>query len=338
MKPPFITIVIPTLNEQDYIIGTLVELSASAEGFEHEIIVADGGSTDDTRRLVRDYAERHAQPIRLIDNPARLQAAAVNLAAREADPRATILLRADAHCAYPPGFVSVTVTALLTMEAQSVVVPMIATEDKGAGTYQEAVALAQNSRLGNGGSSHRDGRAGSAFVDHGHHAAFDIGFFRELGGYDESFITNEDAEYDARVIAAGGRIWMIRAGEIQYFPRSSPGKLARQYFGYGRGRCATIIKHRMQPKPRQMAPLAIFLVMALSLLSLPLCVFSLATVLGYVGLTLVYALGISGSRTSRSATAFKTCSALMIMHNAWGAGFMAGLVGHFAIRKGVSGT
>lgn len=331
MSGPFVTIVVPTLNEQDCIIGTLEDLSSSAASLDHEIIVADGGSTDDTCRLVRTLAAQSGSVIRLIHNPKRIQSAAVNLAAREADGRATILLRADAHCVYPRGFVPMTVEALSTNAAQSVVVPMFTVGDEDS--YQQCVAIAQNSKLGNGGSAHRDGGTPSGFVDHGHHAAFDLEFFRSIGGYDESFKNNEDAEYDVRVAQAGGRIWMAREAEINYLPRRSPSALAKQYFGYGRGRCATIMKHRVRPKARQMAPLVIFVTMVLSLASLPVCMISLLPIIGYVGLALLYSAKITAGLPVRGAAALQVCSALVIMHNAWGAGFIAGLVDHFRRPK-----
>lgn len=329
MSGIFVTVVIPALNEREYIIGTLDEIISGASAYEHEVIVADGGSTDGTQALVEAYAGEHPS-VRLIDNPKRLQAAAVNFASRRADARTVVLVRADAHCSYPPGFVSKVVDALLENSAQSVVVPMFTVGD--AGTFQEAVALAQNSKLGNGGSAHRDSDTPSGWVDHGHHAAFDLAFFKSLGGYDESFVTNEDAEYDVRVAAAGGRVWMNRGAEINYYPRRTPLSLAKQYFGYGRGRAGTILKHGVRPKARQMAPLAIFCTTAASVALSPVCGFSLLPLFGYLGLCLLYALKICAGKGLRGRRAFQVFSAFVIMHNAWGAGFVSGCLSK-AVRR-----
>jgi succinoglycan biosynthesis protein ExoA len=161
----------------------------------------------------------------------------------------TLLVRADAHAGYGADFVATCVAALRRHGATAVVVPM---RTIGASGLQRAIAAVQNSRLGNGGSAHRIGGR-SGFVDHGHHAAFDRAFFQRIGGYDETFAHNEDAEFDERARRNGGRIWMCADATIDYFPRSRLRPLARQYFKHGAGRARTLLKHRLRPRPRQMA-------------------------------------------------------------------------------------
>ena len=129
-----------------------------------------------------------------------------------------MLLRADAHADYPPGFVAAVTEALAQPGVTSVVVPM---RTVGVTPFQRAVAAAQNSRLGNGGSAHRGGGGPSGPVEHGHHAAFDRDAFLRLGGYDERFTHNEDAEHDVRATRAGGLVWMCREAPVTYFPRAT---------------------------------------------------------------------------------------------------------------------
>ena len=69
--------------------------------------------------------------------------------------------------------------------ADSVVVSMAT---KGVGAFQKATAFAQNSKLGNGGSKHREGAEGH-WTDHGHHALMRVEAFRAVGGYDETSAT-----------------------------------------------------------------------------------------------------------------------------------------------------
>ncbi len=84
-----------------------------------------------------------------------------------------------------------------------------------------------------------------------------IASFEVVGGYDETFSHNEDAELDYRLRKAGFRIWMTDKTRMIYYPRASVGSLFLQYLGYGRGRAKNILKHGHLPSPRQMLPLIV---------------------------------------------------------------------------------
>lgn len=320
MRPEFVSIVVPVLNEEAYIERTLDSLALN-DG-EYEILVIDGGSTDRTREIVQRAAAADPR-IRLVGNPGRLQACAMNLAARVADPRAKTLVRADAHCGYPADFARTVASALRRTGAQSVVVPMYTVG--GETCFQNAVAAAQNSRLGNGGSAHRVGGRPSGWVDHGHHAGFDREFFEKLGGYDESFATNEDAEYDVRVHKAGGRVWMETSAACAYHPRKTPISLARQYFGYGKGRAKTVQKHKVRPKVRQMVPVAAFAGSVLGLAISPFSLLGLLIPFGYAALCLAFGIH-EARRTGGGRCEAGMGAAFMIMHMAWAIGFVRGML------------
>lgn len=51
-----ISVVVPTLNEEDYLRETLE--SVRAQDVEHELIVIDGGSDDDTVEIAEEYADK----------------------------------------------------------------------------------------------------------------------------------------------------------------------------------------------------------------------------------------------------------------------------------------
>ncbi len=327
---PFVTIVVPVLDEAGYIAPCLASLLGQWPPEACEILVLDGGSRDATRAIVAALAERHPA-IRLHHNPARIQSAAINLAARLADPRATILVRADAHALYPPDFVVRCVAALAERGATSVVVPM---RTRGAGSgggrgMQHAIAAAQSSRLGNGGAAHRLG-ATSGFVGHGHHAAFDRAFFRALGGYDESFTHNEDAEFDVRALAAGGRIWMCADAAVVYFPRDRLTGLARQYFRHGAGRARTLCKHHLMPRPRQIIPVALLAGCLAGLATAPFAPELAATALAYPAACLAWGAGLALRR--RDGRLLGGGAALLTMHLAWASGLLTGFVKNRAAR------
>lgn len=324
---PFVTIAMPALDEERYIERAVLSIVPEAGTVDYELLVLDGGSADATPRIVRDLAARNPR-IRLVPNEGRLQSAAVNKAATIGDPRAAFLVRADCHADYPPNFVAHCVAELVARDAASVVVPMRTT---GTTCFQKAVAAAQNSRLGNGGSAHR--RAAAArYVDHGHHAAFRRSAFVAAGGYDEGFTHNEDAELDVRLGRAGGRIWLAADMPVRYFPRSSVSALARQYYNHGRGRASTLLKHRLRPKLRQLLPPTAIL---LGLLGLLLSVVDWRFLI-------VPSLYVSGALLAGSLLAVRTATpcavasglAALVMHAAWAAGFMGRIARQWLPRPG----
>jgi glycosyltransferase involved in cell wall biosynthesis len=55
---PFVSVIIPTLNEEKYIESTLKSLRNQDYKGKYEIIVADGMSKDDTVKIARKYADK----------------------------------------------------------------------------------------------------------------------------------------------------------------------------------------------------------------------------------------------------------------------------------------
>ena len=319
MEKPFVTIAMPALNEERYIGRALLSLRRIPDEIEYEILVLDGGSTDYTRPIVEMFSQADPR-IRLVPNERRIQAAAINRAASVADPRSRYILRADCHADYPPGFVQSCLDALEQSGAASVVVRM---ETVGATCFQKAVATAQNSRLGNGGSAHRTAGA-SRFVDHGHHALIRRDVFLALGGYDESFSHNEDAEFDLRLREAGWPIWLNAAAAVGYYPRSTIASLARQYFLHGRGRAKTVAKHRMMPKPRQLLPPLVVGIGLLALLASPVEPYLLLVPLAYVAAALLA--GAVLAVRNASACSVGSGLAALVMHTSWAVGFTSTLL------------
>jgi succinoglycan biosynthesis protein ExoA len=306
-------IVIPCLNEASYLEPLIQQLEPTLKELTATLVVVDGGSTDGTR----DIAKRLAQSLpnlHILDNPRRIQAAAINLAVETFGLEHDYLIRIDAHGTYPHDYCRVLVEEALATEADSVVVAM---QTVGFGLFQKATAVAQNSVLGNGGAKHRAG-AESHWVDHGHHALMRISAFRAVGGYDENFNANEDAECDYRLNKAGYRIWMTARTSMIYYPRASAPLLFKQYFRYGRGRARNFLKHRSRPSLRQMIPLMVapvavgaFLAAVTWIAAVPVVLWA-AACLGY---------GAWMALGQRNPYGPLAAVSAMIMHFAWSAGF-----------------
>jgi succinoglycan biosynthesis protein ExoA len=307
--------IIPCLNEELYLEALVRKLVRDCEALAMRIVIADGGSQDRTPDIARKLAEEYSNVVYL-HNPRRLQSAAVNLAVATYGDEADLLIRLDAHSDYPEHYCQTLIEEQLASGAASVVVAM---DTVGTGVFQHAVAVAQNSKLGNGGSSHRTVGGAGQWVDHGHHALMRIDAFREVGGYDENFSHNEDAELDIRLTQAGYKIWLTGKTALTYYPRSSPIPLFRQYYNFGKGRARTILKHRIMPRVRQMVPTAVAPAILLALLTPVFCIAAVPLVL-WAALCLGYGVAL-GIKKRSSSVAILTGIAAMLMHAGWSFGF-----------------
>lgn len=316
-----ILLVVPCLNEAQHLPALMPALLGQLDAGDL-LVVADGGSTDGSRAIIESLARADPR-LHLLANPAKRQSAGVNLAVRAFGADIRWLLRVDAHCGYPVQFIGTLLDAAARERADCVVVPMTTT---GTVCFQRAVAAAQNSRLGTGGSAHRHVGEGR-WVDHGHHALMDLTAFRHVGGYDESFSHNEDAELDLRLVGYGARLWLEPAAAIIYYPRRSAGSLWRQYLGYGGGRARTQQRHSERMKLRQKLPLMVAPAVLLGItgmlattfsghsawlvLAIPLCIWAAACI------TTGMLLAIRG----RQRCIVLAGPAAMVMHAAWSCGY-----------------
>jgi rSAM/selenodomain-associated transferase 2 len=87
-----ISIITPVLNEEDMIIPFLNHLAGLSGSFE--LIVVDGGSTDSTCAVVRDYAGRFPAPLHLLLTPAG-RSGQMNAGAQAAEGEILLFLHVD---------------------------------------------------------------------------------------------------------------------------------------------------------------------------------------------------------------------------------------------------
>jgi hypothetical protein len=225
----------------------------------------------------------------------------------------------DVHCEYAVDYVRRCVEVLERTGADNV---GGAQRARATTPFQRAVCAALESPLGVGGASYRaSGREG--FVDTVYLGAFRRRVFEQVGLYDPRAVTNEDAELNQRIHAAGGRVYLSREIVVHYAPRDSARRLARQYYGYGRGRARTLLKHRGLLSLRPMIPFLMVVVgtalVATSRLH-PLAPLALGA---YAALT-----GVEAVRVGRNlgAAGIATVWGIFpLLHVAHGVGFATGL-------------
>jgi GT2 family glycosyltransferase len=184
--------------------------------------------------------------------------------------------------------------------------------------FQSVVATAMRSMIGVGASKfHTGGEAGPA--DTVYLGTFKKSAILQAGGFDEKYIRAQDWELNHRLRLNGGVIWFDPRLEVTYRPRDTFGKLAKQYFEYGRWRRAVSREHKGTINYRYLAPPIALIINSLSLLTgiflntiffIPALVYLVAIILS----SLIIGKGVYQK--------ISLPSVLITMHMSWGFGFL----------------
>ena len=198
-----------------------------------------------------------------------------------------MIVRMDVHCEYAPDYVENCVDVLERTGADNV---GGSPRCRGESPFQKAVCAALRSPLGAGGAPQWNPN-NEGFV---HSVPFGA-LRREKSSCPSAAstaraVTNEDAELNQRLIAAGRRVYLSPDIVFSYFPRASVGGLVRQYFRYGQGRARTLVKHRQLLNPRPALPFGAVVVALVTAALAPRAALGLGSL--YAVATLVEALRV----------------------------------------------
>jgi len=317
---PTVTVVIPMRNEAGWIARCVESVLASElpPGVSIEVLVLDGNSTDDSPAIVAGMAARDGR-IRLLSNPARLQAAAFNVGLAAA--RGEYLVRMDAHSTYAPDYIAECLRLLESTAAGNVGGVQQAT---GSSWLTRAIATAVSSRFAAGDAQYRNATA-PGFTDTVYLGAWRTATVRELGGMRPDWAVNEDYEMNVRLRASGRTVYLSPTIRSTYQVRSSLPRLARQYARYGFWKVRTLLEHPASLRWRQLVAPAF----VLSILLTPWLVSRFGT-WGLSHLVLYAAASTIASVFVARRAGMMLLPLLplvfLIIHCSWGCGFLAGLV------------
>jgi len=320
----------PVLNEAGYVESAIRSVLEQDYSGPVEVVLALGPSHDGTRAIVERMAAADAR-IRLIENPGMDIPIGLNLAIKAA--KYPDIIRVDAHTELAPGYTTRGVDDLERTGAASVGGIMVATGEPG---FQAAVARAYNSRFGLGGGAYHGSAAVAGPAESAYLGVMRADALAEVGGFDETLRRGEDWELNYRFRQAGRIVWLDPELRVKYWPRSTPAKLARQFFATGVWRAELVRRLGSRNPLRFFAPPVLVIATVLSIIAIPLHATGLLHgILGwiialvylgpvlYVGLLIVAALTSAGSLADR----LRFMAVIAIMHFSWGTGFLRGFIG-----------
>ena len=226
-----LSVIVPIYQEEKYISKCIDSmLSQDYPKDDLEIILVDGMSKDRTREIVAAYTAKYPF-IRMIDNPERIAPCAMNRGIKEA--KGDVIMRLDAHVYYPKNYFSLLVEKLNELPGAENVGALCNTLPVNDSITAQSIAAVLSSSFGMGNSHFRVGADKEMEVDTVPFGCFHRSIFDKVGLYDEELVRNQDDELNARIIKAGGKIYLIPQLVCEYYARDTAKKVYKMFYQYG---------------------------------------------------------------------------------------------------------
>jgi len=322
MKSPLVSVIIPCYNEEATIGGLLHAIhQQTLPTTDVEVVIADGMSTDRTRERIAGFQKAHPELIiKLVDNTKRIIPAALNLALENATGE--FIVRMDGHTLPAADYLEKCIQALVAGKGENV--GGVLEVKPGRDTWiAKSIALAAVHPLGVGDAHYRRATAATE-ADTVAFGSFRRSLVEKIGNFDETLLVNEDYEFNTRIRASGGRIWIDPGIRAVYYSRPDLKSLARQYFSYGYWKFKMLQRYPGTIRWRQaLPPVFVFGLLMLLLLS---AFWNFARIVFAAAIILYLFILIVGSikpaiKTKQPLTIIGIPLAIATMHVSWGSGF-----------------
>lgn len=318
-----VSVIMPVRNEALFIRRSLGALLGQTYPKRlMEVIVADGMSTDATRKTIIEIAASSEIPIVIVDNPKLIAPTGLNCALEKAS--GDIVIRVDGHCEVDSRFVENCVAILQSGTADGVGGPI---ETVGDSRRAKAIALAMSSTFGVGGAAFRTINDREMYTDTVAFPGYTKEILLKAGAFNEELVRNQDDEYNYRIRKLGGRILLSPNIRSRYYSRSSFRSLIRQYFEYGYWKVRILQLHPGQMSFRQFVPFTFVVTLILLTLLSFFSVLGRWVLLGLAGSYLLanFAASLYTARSKIDAIPLLSLSYLLL-HFSYGFGSLVGLI------------
>ena len=314
-----VSIVIPMMNEAHNIAAALSAVVANRYPRERmEVIVVDGGSTDDTLSVVRSFSDKLRLKVIVEQGCTVYRALNIALAASVGD----VFVRVDARSVIPTNYIS---ACLKNLSQAGVKCVGGVQEQYGVNPTGEAIAIATGHPLGVGGAAFRLGKQ-SGYVDTVYLGCYPKSVFQEIGQYDDDGrVVSEDSMFNKRLRDQGGKIFLDHTLRVKYPAKSSLAALVRQYFTYGGAKAHVWLKYRALTSSRQIIPIFFLLATVITALAgvwwPPALLLLAAVLLPYAVLVISVSFHVLHKRR-RLDLLGRLILAFIAIHFAWPIGFI----------------
>lgn len=232
-KKPFVSALLVTRNEQTYIEQAMLSLiNQTYPRDRYEIIVIDGGSSDQTlsivERLLTEYRTESFE-IKCFDNPKQILASGWNIGIKAA--KGDFVIRIDAHAKAESDIIEKSVDTLMSIPDAVCVGGRLVT--KSIEGNDEIVSKVLSSPFGVGNSLFRVSSV-PGYADTAVYGLYRKDIFEKVGYFNEHYARNQDIELHARIKKAGYKFYFNPGIVTTYYARNTVPRMMRQAFGNGK--------------------------------------------------------------------------------------------------------
>ena len=252
-----VSIIVPVYNEEAYILELLHSILDQTFPLNSiELIVVDGGSTDESTRLAEEFCSKNDIKLNIIHNPHRITPISVNMGLTEAT--GNYLIISTAHGWFESDFIKSGVMLLESSGPDVMGVGgIVNTKIAGKGFWEDRIRELMSSRFGVGGGF-RSGldTEGPRYASTVPKPMYRREVLKYIGYYDPSMVRNHDLDFNYRLIKSGFHLLQDDSIKSGYYARPTPIKLLVSLYNNSKWHGAFFLKHHRFPGLKYLIPTA----------------------------------------------------------------------------------
>ncbi len=323
---PKVTLIVPCFNEKHYIRLFMEDILLQDYPREQmEVLLIDGGSTDGTVEIIREFLQDY-DFMDYLHNEKQYVSYALNLGIEQA--AGDIILILSGHARYHHNYVSELVRNLISLNADNVGGMLInVPADKSSKSI--AIAECMSVGFGMGNSYFRIGSDTIREVDTVTFGCYRKSVFEEIGGFDTDLIRNQDDELNARLKRHGGKILLIPEVKVLYYTRDKVSNVSRMFYQYGFFKPLVAKKMGKPTTLRQLVPPAFILTL---LITWAVSLFYPSWLMIFFGIVVLHLLTgfmvsipLAGKRKNYGLLMYMPYI-FFIIHGSYGWGYLSGIL------------
>jgi succinoglycan biosynthesis protein ExoA len=239
----FISVIVAIKNEEHYIqkcLESLLNQTFSKKSFQ--IIIVDGGSTDNTLHIVERYLGKYPDFISLHHNPKQWQAVGRNIAIRN-DKKSDLISYIDGHCIAEPHWLENLYNSFLESDSNQLGgVGSIHYSPDDESILGKSIEQVFSTPIGGFGSSYQPEKK-KRQVQTAPFVLYSKSALKDVGYYDEDMKIGEDYTLNYKLQKKKYSLYVEPKAIVYYYKKQSLPAFFQQMFNYGIAKAIIVKKY-----------------------------------------------------------------------------------------------